>query len=132
MAIVVSARLRELDLSIEEAAMDPGAKPWKVFFLITIPMIAPSLAAAGGMMSFALSLDDLVLASFVSGPGRPPCRWKCSRRCVSGETRDQRHREPLILLSVSLFTFGSWYLMARAEKRRRAEIAMTTQMQAVA
>ena len=67
-AIVVSARLRELDLSIEEAAMDLGAKPWKVFFLITIPMIAPSLAA-GAMMSFALSLDDLVLASFVSGPG---------------------------------------------------------------
>ena len=67
-AVVVSSRLRELDLSIEEAAMDLGAKPWKVFFLITIPMIAPSLAA-GGMMSFALSLDDLVLASFVSGPG---------------------------------------------------------------
>ena len=67
LAIVVSARLR-MDLSIEEAAMDLGAKPWKVFFLITIPMIAPSLAA-GGMMSFALSLDDLVLASFVSGPG---------------------------------------------------------------
>ncbi|MDR6355412.1 ABC-type spermidine/putrescine transport system permease subunit II [Pseudomonas psychrotolerans] len=67
-AVVVSARLRELDLSIEEAAMDLGARPWKVFLLITIPMIAPSLAA-GGMMSFALSLDDLVLASFVSGPG---------------------------------------------------------------
>jgi putrescine transport system permease protein len=54
-----------------------------VFFLITIPMIAPSLAA-GGMMSFALSLDDLVLASFVSGPAPPPCRWKCSRRCAWG------------------------------------------------
>ena len=48
--------------------MDLGARPWKVFFLITMPMIAPSLAA-GGMLSFALSLDDLVLASFVSGPG---------------------------------------------------------------
>ncbi|WP_143479912.1 ABC transporter permease subunit, partial [Pseudomonas aeruginosa] len=67
-AVVVSARLRELDLSIEEAAMDLGARPWKVFFLITIPKIAPSLAA-GGMMSFALSLDDLVLATFVSVPG---------------------------------------------------------------
>jgi len=67
-AVVVSSRLRELDLSIEEAAMDLGARPWKVFFLITIPMILPSLAA-GGMMAFALSLDDLVLASFVSGPG---------------------------------------------------------------
>ena len=50
-AIVVSARLRELDLSIEEAAMDLGAKPWKVFFLITIPMIAPSLAAGGDRKS---------------------------------------------------------------------------------
>ena len=50
-----------------------SARPWKVFFLITIPMIAPSLAA-GGMMSFALSLDDLVLASFVSGPGSPATR----------------------------------------------------------
>ena len=58
-AVVVSSRLRELDMSIEEAAMDLGAKPWKVFFLITIPMIAPSLAA-GGMMSFALSLDDQI------------------------------------------------------------------------
>lgn len=52
-AVVVSARLRELDLSIEEAAMDLGARPWKVFFLITIPMIAPSLMA-GGMMSLSL------------------------------------------------------------------------------
>ena len=123
-AIVVSARLRELDLSIEEAAMDLGAKPWKVFFLITIPMIAPSLAA-GGMMSFALSLDDLVLASFVSGPGSTTLPMEVFSAVRLGG------KPSLILLSVSLFTFGSWYLMARAEKRRRAEIAMTTQMQAV-
>ena len=68
MAIIVSTRLREVDHSLEEAAMDLGARPWKVFFLITVPMIAPSLAA-GAMMSFALSLDDLVWASFVAGPG---------------------------------------------------------------
>src|SRR5690554_2304329 len=67
-AVIVSARLRELDRSMEEAAMDLGARPWQVFFLITVPMILPSLAA-GFMMAFALSLDDLVLASFVSGPG---------------------------------------------------------------
>ena len=52
-AVIVMARLRELDQSIEEAAMDLGARPWKVFFLITMPMIAPSLAA-GGMLSFAV------------------------------------------------------------------------------
>ena len=130
-AIVVSARLRELDLSIEEAAMDLGAKPWKVFFLITIPMIAPSLAA-GGMMSFALSLDDLVLASFVSGPGSTTLPMEVFSAGRLGVKPEINAIASLILLSVSLFTFGSWYLMARAEKRRRAEIAMTTQMQAVA
>lgn len=130
-AVVVSARLRELDLSIEEAAMDLGAKPWKVFFLITIPMIAPSLAA-GGMMSFALSLDDLVLASFVSGPGSTTLPMEVFSAVRLGVKPEINAIASLILLSVSLFTFGSWYLMARAEKRRRAEIAMTTQMQAVA
>ena len=130
-AIVVSARLRELDLSIEEAAMDLGAKPWKVFFLITIPMIAPPLAA-GGMMSFALSLDDLVLASFVSGPGSTTLPMEVFSAVRLGVKPEINAVASLILLSVSLFTFGSWYLMARAEKRRRAEIAMTTQMQAVA
>ncbi|MBV7415804.1 putrescine ABC transporter permease PotI [Aeromonas encheleia] len=130
-AIVVSARLRELDLSIEEAAMDLGAKPWKVFFLITIPMIAPSLAA-GGMMSFALSLDDLVLASFVSGPGSTTLPMEVFSAVRLGVKPEINAVASLILLSVSLFTFGSWYLMAKAEKRRRAEIAMTTQMQAVA
>lgn len=130
-AIVVSARLRELDLSIEEVAMDLGAKPWKVFFLITIPMIAPSLAA-GGMMSFALSLDDLVLASFVSGPGSTTLPMEVFSAVRLGVKPEINAIASLILLSVSLFTFGSWYLMARAEKRRRAEIAMTTQMQAVA
>ncbi|MGC5425311.1 ABC transporter permease subunit [Aeromonas veronii bv. sobria] len=129
-AIVVSARLRELDLSIEEAAMDLGAKPWKVFFLITIPMIAPSLAA-GGMMSFALSLDDLVLASFVSGPGSTTLPMEVFSAVRLGVKPEINAVASLILLSVSLFTFGSWYLMARAEKRRRAEIAMTAQMQAV-
>ncbi|WP_421339342.1 ABC transporter permease subunit [Aeromonas veronii] len=129
-AIVVSARLRELDLSIEEAAMDLGAKPWKVFFLITIPMIAPSLAA-GGMMSFALSLDDLVLASFVSGPGSTTLPMEVFSAVRLGVKPEINAVASLILLSVSLFTFGSWYLMARAEKRRRAEIAMITQMQAV-
>ena len=130
-AIVVSARLRELDLSIEEAAMDLGAKPWKVFFLITIPMIAPSLAA-GGMMSFALSLDDLVLASFVSGPGSTTLPMEVFSAVRLGVKPEINAVASLILLSVSSFTFGSWYLMAKAEKRRRAEIAMTTQMQAVA
>ena len=66
--VVISSRLREVDRSIEEAAMDLGATPFKTFFQITLPGIAPALAA-GWLLSFTLSLDDLVIASFVSGPG---------------------------------------------------------------
>ncbi|STE87319.1 putrescine ABC transporter membrane protein [Escherichia coli] len=61
-------RLRELDRSIEEAAMDLGATPLKVFFVITLPMIMPAIIS-GWLLAFTLSLDDLVIASFVSGPG---------------------------------------------------------------
>jgi putrescine transport system permease protein len=67
-AVVVQSRLADFDVSLEEAAMDLGARPWKVFLLITLPLIAPGVAA-GWLLAFTLSLDDLVVASFVSGPG---------------------------------------------------------------
>jgi len=120
-AVVVSARLRELDLSIEEAAMDLGARPWKVFFLITIPMIAPSLAA-GGMMSFALSLDDLVLASFVSGPGSTTLPMEVFSAVRLGVKPEINAVASLILLAVSLATFLVWYFGRQAEERRRKAI----------
>ncbi|MNG46044.1 Inner membrane ABC transporter permease protein YdcV [compost metagenome] len=120
-AVVVSARLRELDLSIEEAAMDLGAKPWKVFFLITIPMIAPSLAA-GGMMSFALSLDDLVLASFVSGPGSTTLPMEVFSAVRLGVKPEINAVASLILLAVSIVTFMVWFFSRRAEEARKKAI----------
>ncbi|RMP15008.1 hypothetical protein ALQ29_05170 [Pseudomonas marginalis pv. marginalis] len=120
-AVVVSARLRELDLSIEEAAMDLGARPWKVFFLITIPMIAPSLAA-GGMMSFALSLDDLVLASFVSGPGSTTLPMEVFSAVRLGVKPEINAVASLILLAVSLVTFLVWFFSRRAEEMRKKAI----------
>ncbi|MQA54965.1 ABC transporter permease subunit [Pseudomonas piscis] len=120
-AVVVSARLRELDLSIEEAAMDLGARPFKVFFLITIPMIAPSLAA-GGMMSFALSLDDLVLASFVSGPGSTTLPMEVFSAVRLGVKPEINAVASLILLAVSLVTFLVWYFGRRAEEARKRAI----------
>jgi putrescine transport system permease protein len=66
-AIVVESRLAGFDRSVEEAALDLGARPWKVFLVITLPLIAPSLIT-GWLLAFTLSLDDLVIASFVSGP----------------------------------------------------------------
>ncbi|KRW59027.1 ABC transporter permease subunit [Pseudomonas sp. TTU2014-080ASC] len=117
-AVIVSSRLRELDLSIEEAAMDLGARPWKVFFLITIPMIAPSLVA-GAMMSFALSLDDLVLASFVSGPGSTTLPMEVFSAVRLGVKPEINAVASLILLSVSLATFVMWFFAHRAEEKRK-------------
>ncbi|MCJ2133803.1 ABC transporter permease [Methylobacterium sp. J-026] len=67
-AVVVAARLRGLDRTLEDAAADLGAPPMRVLTTITLPLLAPAVAA-GGLLAFTLSLDDLVIASFVSGPG---------------------------------------------------------------
>ena len=66
-AVIVQARLAAFDRSLEEAALDLGARPWKVFAVITLPLIAPALLA-GWLLAFTLSLDDLVIASFTTGP----------------------------------------------------------------
>lgn len=67
-AVVVQSRLAGFDRSLEEAALDLGARPWKVFAVITLPLIAPALVS-GWLLAFTLSMDDLVIASFTSGPG---------------------------------------------------------------
>ncbi|MBK1656190.1 ABC transporter permease subunit [Allochromatium vinosum] len=67
-AVVVRSRLARMDSSLEEAAMDLGARPLTVYLRITLPLIAPALLS-GWLLAFTLSLDDLVIASFVSGPG---------------------------------------------------------------
>lgn len=65
---VIQARLTSFDTSLEDAAQDLGCPPWRTFFVVTLPIIAPAVAAAW-MLTFTLSLDDLVIASFTSGPG---------------------------------------------------------------
>jgi len=115
--VIVSSRLRELDTSIEEAAQDLGAKPWKVFLFITVPMIMPSIMA-GAMMSFALSLDDLVLASFVAGPGATTLPMEVFSQVRLGVKPEINAIASLILLVVSIFTFIAWYFMRKSEKKR--------------
>jgi putrescine transport system permease protein len=66
--VIVQSRLTQMDESLEEAALDLGAKPAKVFFLITLPIIFPALMS-GWLLAFTLSIDDLVITSFVAGPG---------------------------------------------------------------
>ena len=102
-AVVVGARLRELDTSIEEAALDLGATPLKAFFHITIPSIAPALSA-GWLLAFTLSLDDLVIASFVSGPGSTTLPMVIFSSVRLGVSPKINALATLILLLVSLAT----------------------------
>lgn len=117
-AVVVSARLREVDRSIEEAAMDLGATPMKTFFVITIPVIAPALVS-GWLLAFTLSLDDLVIASFVSGPGATTLPMVVFSSVRLGVSPKINALATLIILTVSLAAFIAWYLVRRAEENRR-------------
>ncbi len=117
-AVVVSSRLRELDLSIEEAAQDLGATPLKTFFAITVPMISPALIA-GWLLSFSLSLDDLVIASFTSGPGATTLPMVVFSSVRLGVSPKINALATLIILLVSLIAFVCWYLARRADKRNR-------------
>ena len=121
-AVVVSSRLKETDISVEEAAMDLGARPMKTFFLITLPGIAPALAAAW-LLSFTLSLDDLVIASFVSGPGSTTLPMVVFSSVRMGVSPQINALASLIILAVSLAAFIAWWLMRRAEKRRLQQLA---------
>ncbi len=86
-AVLVQARLSTFDRSLEEAALDLGAPPWKVYFVITLPLIAPALIS-GWLLAFTMSLDDLVISSFISGPGScasPMVVFSMVRRGLSPE-----------------------------------------------
>ncbi|MBF7993428.1 MULTISPECIES: putrescine ABC transporter permease PotI [Rahnella] len=120
-AVVVSARLRELDRSIEEAAMDLGAAPVKVFFIITLPMILPALIS-GWLLAFTLSLDDLVIASFVAGPGATTLPMLVFASVRMGVNPEINALATLILLVVGIIGMIAWWFMSRAEKQRIRDI----------
>ena len=120
-AVVISARLRELDRSIEEAAMDLGATPVKVFFVITLPMIMPAILS-GWLLAFTLSLDDLVIASFVSGPGATTLPMLVFSSVRMGVNPEINALASIILGVVGIIGLIAWYLMARSEKQRQKDI----------
>ena len=116
-AVIVQSRLIGLDPSVEEAAMDLGARPAKVFLVITLPIIAPALVA-GWLLAFTLSLDDLVIASFVSGPGAstlPMVIFSKVRLGVSPEINALA--TIIVLLVASCIVLVGW--MANRQERRR-------------
>jgi putrescine transport system permease protein len=111
-AVVVRSRLAAMDESLEEAAMDLGCGPLRVIFDITLPLIAPAMVA-GWLLAFTLSLDDLVIASFVSGPGSSTLPMYIFSKVKLGVTPDINALASLIILIVSLGLLLSWAAMRK-------------------
>jgi putrescine transport system permease protein len=109
-AVVVRSRLAAMDESLEEAAMDLGCGPLRVIFDITLPLIAPAMVA-GWLLAFTLSLDDLVIASFVSGPGSTTLPMYIFSKVKLGVTPDINALATLVILTVSIGLLAAWAAM---------------------
>ncbi|WP_405231535.1 ABC transporter permease subunit [Lentisalinibacter salinarum] len=111
-AVVVRSRVVALDTSLEEAAMDLGGRPHRVLFDITLPLIAPSMAA-GWLLAFTLSLDDLVIASFVSGPGASTLPMLIFSKVKLGVTPDINALATLIIAVVFVGVLIAFFVTRR-------------------
>lgn len=120
--VVVQARLQDLNPQLEEAAMDLGARPHQVFYLVTLPMISQALMSAW-LLTFTLSLDDVVLSAFLSGPGSTTMPLVIFSRARLGLNPSVNAVATLIVLVVAVGTVVASLAIARAERRRQQDIA---------
>lgn len=119
--VVVQSRLIGFDRSLEEAAMDLGCPPVRTFFTITLPLILPAVAA-GWMLAFTLSLDDLVIASFTTGPGATTLPMKIYSQVRLGVTPEVNAVSTILVGVVTVGVLAASLVMKRREvERRRAE-----------
>jgi putrescine transport system permease protein len=118
-AVVIQSRLAGMDRSIEEAAMDLGARPAKVFLVITIPVIAPALVA-GWLLAFTLSLDDLVIASFVSGPASSTLPMVVFSSVRLGVSPEINALATILVVLASVAILGAGWAMNRQERLTKA------------
>ena len=128
--VVIRSRFRELDISIEEAAMDLGAGPIKVFFAVILPALMPSEVAAF-LLAFTMSMDDLVIASFIAGPDSttlPMLIFSSVRRGLSPEINALA---TIIIFIVSIFTFFAWLSMVKKQKRIKSDAAKAAKAAAI-
>jgi putrescine transport system permease protein len=121
--IIVQSRLAQMDDSLEEAALDLGAKPSKVFFLITLPIILPALLS-GWLLAFTLSLDDLVIASFVAGPGSSTLPMVVFSKVRLGVSPDINALATIFVTVVAIGVVIAGILMARQQKARDRDAQM--------
>ena len=119
-AVIVQSRLMSMDQSLEEAAMDLGGRPFRVTIDITLPIIAPAMLS-GWLLAFTLSLDDLVIASFVSGPGASTLPMWIYSKIRLGVTPDINALATIIITIVSIGVVIACWLMLRQEKQRQQD-----------
>jgi putrescine transport system permease protein len=115
-AVIIQSRLSAMDESLEEAAMDLGGHPMRVVFDITLPLIAPAMVA-GWLLAFTLSLDDLVIASFVSGPGSSTLPMYIFSKVKLGVTPDINALASLFILIVSIGLIIAWMALRKSQAR---------------
>lgn len=120
--VVIQARLQDLHPELEWAALDLGARPIQVFFLVTLPLIFQALVSAF-LLTFTLSLDDVVLAAFLNGPGSTTLPLVIFSRAKLGIRPDINAAATVIIAVVTVFVVGGSWFIVRNERRRAAEIA---------
>jgi putrescine transport system permease protein len=123
--VTVQSRLQSADRSLEEAAMDLGSGPVRAFLDTTLPIIAPALLS-GWLLSFTLSLDDLVISSFVSGPGASTLPMVIYSKVKLGLSPDVNALASLIIGIVGSGVLIAGMLMRRAERQRQLDIQLAT------
>ncbi len=120
--VVVQSRLQEMSPELEEAAQDLGCRPWQVFFLVTLPLISQAIGSAW-LLSFTLSLDDVVLSSFLSGPGSTTMPIVIFSRARLGLNPSVNTVATLTVLAVGSCVVLASFWIARAERRRALEMS---------
>jgi len=125
-AVIIQSRLTGMSQDLEEAAQDLGAKPFRVMIDITMPLIAPGMLA-GWLLAFTLSLDDLIIASFVSGPGATTMPMLIYSRVRLGLRPDINALATIIIVVVAIGVILAGWIMFRQQKRRELELAMSSE-----
>lgn len=120
-AVIVRSRLSSMDRSVEEAAMDLGSKPMRVLFDITLPIISPAMIS-GWLLAFTLSLDDVVITAFTTGPGANTLPLVVWSKVKLGVTPDINALATIIIGIVTTCVILAGIVMYRADKRRERDI----------
>ncbi len=121
-AVVVTSRLREMDSKLDEAAMDLGCKPLQVFMLVTLPLLVPALVSAF-LLTFTLSFDDVVLSSFLSGPGYSTLPMVIFSRARLGLNPTINAVATVTITVVTIAVIASSFYTSHQERKRKREVA---------